>query len=112
MQFKVESAGITHRLPVGVASPQRCCACVTVGTEGTCALADNLKHRKRYSQAFQTTLVMTDYLFDGLQRRQKGPVIPVSFWVGLEVYFGRSSCGTVHRHCTGSGLYHPCATEG
>lgn len=41
MQFKVESAGITHRLPIGVASPQRCCACVTVGTEGTCALADN-----------------------------------------------------------------------
>lgn len=74
MQFKVESAGITHRLPVGVASPQRCCACVTVGTEGTCALADNLRHRKGYSQAFQTTLVTTDYLSDGLQRRQKRPV--------------------------------------
>ena len=42
VQFKVEPTGVTHRLSVGVASPQGCCACVTVGTHCTCPLADNL----------------------------------------------------------------------
>lgn len=41
VQFKVESTGVTHRLSVGVASPQCCCACVTVGTQCTGPLADN-----------------------------------------------------------------------
>lgn len=41
VQFKVESTCVTHRLSVGVASPQCCCACVTVGTQCARSLADN-----------------------------------------------------------------------
>lgn len=41
VQFKVESTRITDWLSVGVASPQCCCARVTVGTQCTCPLADN-----------------------------------------------------------------------
>lgn len=47
MQFKVETAGVAHRLSVGVASPQCCCARVTVGTKGSCPLADNLGYTER-----------------------------------------------------------------
>lgn len=46
MQFKVESTGVTHRFSIGIASPQCCCACVTVCTQCACPLADNLKHRQ------------------------------------------------------------------
>lgn len=45
VQFEVEAAGVAHRLPAGVASPQRCCARVTVGAQCACSLTDNLKHR-------------------------------------------------------------------
>lgn len=41
VQFKVESTRIAHRLSIGVASPECCCACVTVGTQCTCPLAHN-----------------------------------------------------------------------
>lgn len=43
VQFEVEATGVTHRLPVGVASPQRRRARVTVGAERPGSLADNLK---------------------------------------------------------------------
>lgn len=46
MQFEIESTGVTHRLSVGVASPQCCCAGVTVGTQCAGPLADNLKQRE------------------------------------------------------------------
>lgn len=41
VQFKVESTCVTHRLSIGIASPQCCCACVTVGTQRAGPLADN-----------------------------------------------------------------------
>lgn len=43
MQLEVEATGVTHRLAAGVAPPQRCRACVTVGTKRPGSLADNLK---------------------------------------------------------------------
>lgn len=43
MQFEVEATGVTHRLSVGVASPQRRRARVTVGAKRPGSLADNLK---------------------------------------------------------------------
>lgn len=43
VQLEVEAAGVAHRLPVGVASPQRCRARVTVGTKRPGSLADNLR---------------------------------------------------------------------
>lgn len=42
MQFEVEAAGVTHGLAVGVASPQRRRAGVTVGAERPGPLADDL----------------------------------------------------------------------
>lgn len=44
MQFEVEPAGVTHRLPVSVASPQSRRARVTVGTHSPRTLTDDLKH--------------------------------------------------------------------
>lgn len=46
VQFKVESTGVAHRLSVGVASPQCCCAGVAVGTQCSCPLTDNLTQRR------------------------------------------------------------------
>lgn len=46
MQFKVEPAGVAHRLPAGVASPQCCGACVTVGAQCARSLADDLQPGK------------------------------------------------------------------
>lgn len=55
MQLEVEAAGVAHRLPVGVASPQRRGAGVTVGAQRPRSLADNLKSwkllRRRKSEA-------------------------------------------------------------
>lgn len=61
VQFKVESTGVTHRLSIGVASPQCCCACVTVSTKCSCPLADNLKHRQEITGSLNCFLLF-EYL--------------------------------------------------
>lgn len=112
VQFKVESTGVTHRLSIGVASPQCCYAGVTVGTQCTCTLTDNLNTEKKLSGFWQ---LFVEYFTKQILCPCKGVsvwVIPVFSWVGLEVCLGRLSCDTVHRRYTGSGLYHPDATEG
>lgn len=43
MQFVVEAASITHRIPAGISPPQCRGGCLAVGALGTCPFADNLE---------------------------------------------------------------------
>lgn len=103
VQFVVESTGVTHWLPAGVAPPQCCRAGVTVGTQCAGSLADNLTRR----QSLLKNRHLSRQLREGPQWN-----IPVSSWAGSEVGSGRSSCGTARRRYTGSDPYHPDATGG
>lgn len=55
MQFEVEATGVAHGLSVGVASPQRRRARVTVGAERPGSLADNLEQGSQFISAAGVT---------------------------------------------------------